>query len=34
MDTANNNDTNIAQSYGVNKRPISYYDNYDVDSRA
>jgi hypothetical protein len=33
-DTANRNDTNIAQSYGVNMRPVSYYDNYDVEARA
>lgn len=34
IDTSNANDTNIAQSYGLNKRGVSYYDNFDVDSRA
>ncbi len=28
-DTANSNDTNFAFSYGLNKRLVSYYDNYD-----
>lgn len=28
-DTANTNDTNFAFSYGLNKRQVSYFDNYD-----
>ena len=33
-DTANTNDTNFAFSYGLNKRNVSYFDNYDDPSRA
>lgn len=33
-DTANTNDTNFAFSYGLNKRVVSYFDNYDDASKA
>ncbi len=33
-DTANTNDTNFAFSYGLNKRTVSYFDNYDDNTKA